>query len=176
LSLSAISQEEQRRQPLVFSTETGSPLGVTLECPLCSGRDGWAPSTTSNAPWSAGAGTSFTVAGAGIGVAVLGSRNYRLPRYMAQPLGTAVDVTPAGAMSYSDLSSSRTEWTVSARVQRTLKTLRGGQTIGIVGDAWLPLNDSLDPARIGTNSPPYPRTDVPLLPAKAIRVGVTFGF
>lgn len=70
LSLSAISQEEHRRQPLIIGTETGSPLGFALECPLCAGRDGSAPSPTSNAPWSAGVGTSFTVAGARVGVAV----------------------------------------------------------------------------------------------------------
>lgn len=162
--------------PLKLDMKVSPAPRFVIECPRCSADDRFAPSPTSNAPWSAGIGTSFDVGRTRVGLALLGSRNYRLPRYMAQPLGTTADTTPAWAASYSDLASNRTEWTVSARVQRTLKTLRGGQTIGVVGDAWTPVNTGPDPARILGGAAAPSITDMPLLPSKTVRFGVTFAF
>mgnify|MGYP001022100384 CR=1 FL=1 len=164
-------------RPLIFADAIGRALGAAIECPTCAGTDRWAPSPTSNAPWSAGVSVNVSLAGTAVGLAVMGSRNYRMPRYMAQPLGSTSDTTPPGASAYSDLASNRTEWIVSARVRRTLKTFSGGQTLGVVADGWLPLTSLFDPARLRSNlPPPAPRTDVPLLPSKAIRAGVSFGF
>lgn len=162
--------------PLVITTPPDAPLGLTLECSICVNGSGDAPPQPANAPWSTGLGARFSIVGAQVGVSLLGSRNYRLPRFMAQPLGISGDTTPPGATSYSELSSARTEWTVSARVQRTLKTLGGGQTLGVTADAWLPLNTAIDPQRQQSDVPGLPRTDVPLLPSKALRVGLTFRF
>lgn len=133
--------------PLNLDLKVEPAPRLVIECPRCSGDDRFAASPTSNAPWSAGIGASFGVGGAHLDLSMRASRNYRLPRYMAQPLGMTADTTPAWASSYADMASNRTEWTVSARVERTLKTLRGGQTIGVVGDAWTPMNTSRDPAR-----------------------------
>ncbi len=121
-------------------------------------------------------GWSFGVGGARLDLSLRASRNYRLPRYMAQPLGMSADTTPSWASSYADMASSRTEWTVSARVARSLKTLRGGQTISVVGDAWTPLNTGRDPARNLSGGPSPSSTDLPLLPSRTVRFGVTIAF
>lgn len=162
--------------PLRLDLKVEPAPRLVIECSRCSADDRFAPSPTSNAPWSAGIGTASGFAGARLDLSLRASRNYRLPRYMAQPLGVTADTTPSWASPYSDLTSNRTEWTVSARVERTVKTLRGGQTISVVGDAWMPVNTGPDPARnLGGGSSPS-ITDLPLLPSKTVRFGVTFAF
>lgn len=162
---------------LILGDDVARALGLAVVCPRCASDDRWALPPTSNAPWSAGVSTNVSIGATSIGVALLGSRNYRMPRFMAQPLGSRLDTTPTGASAYSDLSSNRTEWLVSVGARRTLKTFSGGQTLGVVGEAWLPLPSSADLQRAHTSLPaPSPRTDIPLLPSRAVRAGITFGF
>lgn len=172
----AVEEKTAPADPLGVSALPAIRFGLGVECSACPSESGGSLRPSISAPWSTRVATRFSIGGTELGVALLGSNNYRLPRYMAQPLGIDGDTTPPGAPSYADLSSSRTEWTVSARVSRTLKTFGGGRSLGLTSDAWLPLNSSIDPQRRRPSSVPPYVPGVPLLSSKTIRVGLTFRF
>lgn len=92
---------------------------------------------------------------------VAGQRNHRLPLYFAPPLAMDTDTIPA-ASGMANMAQTRTSWQVSARARRTLKRLSGGQTVGVVGEAFVP---------VGQNS--VPRT---VISSRAVRAGLVFGF
>ena len=85
---------------------------------------------------------------------------------MSQALGGDHDLT-APESSLTDMSRSQTRWQVSARVQKTVKRMSGGQTIGLFADVFIPINSEV----AGAGAP-----DAPVLRSRAIRFGVVLGF
>jgi hypothetical protein len=88
-----------------------------------------------------------------------------MPLFLSQTIG-GDDLTLPLA-SFSDVSQREIRWELTASVRKTLKQTSGGRTISAVADVWVPLN---------TVSPVPGATDPPVLPSRADRVGVLFGF
>jgi hypothetical protein len=140
-------------------------IGSQTGCQGC-GADGIQPPTNPNAPWMIKGQVSYTGAGGTlITVGAIGSRNNRLPLFMSQPLGVNQDLTPQVSSS-ADLSRNTIQWQLTASVKKTLKRMSGGQTIGLVGDVFIPIG-SEDSHR---------NPEGPVLQSKAIRAGLMFGF
>jgi hypothetical protein len=93
-----------------------------------------------NAPWKVSA--RFTHAfdnGTIANVGVIGYRNYRIPPFLSQAIGSGQDLTLPLA-SFVDFSQQKTQWMFTAGIEKTFITIPGGTTIGGVGDVFLPLN------------------------------------
>jgi len=94
----------------------------------------------SNAPWSISGGfihafDNGTIARFG----VVGYRNYRIPPFLNQAVGTGQDLT-LPLSSFVDFSQQETQWMFTAGVEKTFITIPGGTTIGGVTDMFMPLN------------------------------------
>lgn len=141
--------------PLDVTPTTGWPLGLrTLAtCPTCPTDDDRTPVTTGNAPWRIG--TSYTVGEAfnHVSFGVVGHRNERLPLFMTVPIGTPIG--PAPAPSYGNATSdTRAHWLATIAAEKTLYGWDGGQTLGALGEAFLPLGAfGPKPASFDTPSP-----------------------
>jgi hypothetical protein len=118
------------RLPKGWSFRFESPAG----CTTCPDRAGIGISDGA-APWRTSGALAWQVDAGAIGVRVTGQRGARLPLFM----------TPSGSASYvsraSDviLSDSRTEWQVTLSGERRVWTSRGGRTLSLFGDLFLPL-------------------------------------
>ncbi|MGE0448018.1 MAG: hypothetical protein AB7Q29_00360 [Vicinamibacterales bacterium] len=95
----------------------------------------------------------------------VGRRDYRLPLFMSTTLGGGEIPSPGGA-ALTDMSAGQVTWQAAASVRHQLITTKRGATIGIVGEAFLPLGPQ-DRAGLPNN---------PVVAGRAIRFGVTFGF
>jgi hypothetical protein len=113
----------------------------------------------SQVTYSAGRGTQVTFG-------AIGSRNNQLPLFMSQTLGSNQDLTMPVSSS-ANISRTTIQWQLSAAVKKTLKQLPGGQTIGLVGDVFIPIGTEVNGRGTG---------DVPVLQSKAFRLGLAFGF
>jgi hypothetical protein len=129
-------------------------------------RDAIAPPTNPNAPWKVSGGFSYASRdGSVASIGLLGHRNDRMPVYLFQPLG-GDDLTLPLA-SFSDLSRREIQWELTASIRKTLKRTSGGPTISAVADVSVPLNKVA----------PLPGSgDQPVLPSRADRFGLLFGF
>lgn len=140
-------------------------FGSRGECSGCT-ASGIQPPRNPNAPWAVRSSVTYAGAGAQVTFGVVGHRNYQLPLFMSQALGGDHDLT-APESSLTDMSRSQTRWQVSARVQKTVKRMSGGQTIGLFADVFIPINSEV----AGAGAP-----DAPVLRSRAIRFGVVLGF
>jgi hypothetical protein len=140
-------------------------VGSRGECPGCT-ASGIQPPGNPNAPWAVRSRVTYAAAGARLTLGVVGHRNYQLPLFMSETLAGDYDLV-APESSPADLSRNQTRWQLSARVQKTVKRLSGGQTIGLVGDAFIP---------IGSEAPAVSARDAPKPPSAAVRFGIILGF
>jgi hypothetical protein len=113
-------------------------LRTLTTCPSCPADDGRAPVTNGNAPWRVGAFYMFGEAFNHVTFGVVGQRNERLPLFMTEPIGAAIGPAPPPSQS-TLMSDTRTQWTTSIAAEKTLHERRGGQTLGVLGQAFLPL-------------------------------------
>jgi hypothetical protein len=93
-----------------------------------------------NAPWKVSA--RFTHAfdnGTIANVGVIGYRNYRIPPFMTQTIGSGQDLT-LPLVSFADLSQPEMQWMLTAGIEKTFFHIPGGTTVGGVGDVFVPLN------------------------------------
>ena len=97
---------------------------------------------------------------------IVGYRNYKLPLFMSQTINANPNFTTA-ASSLVDMSDNQTRWQLSVRAQKTIKRMSRGPTLGLVGDVFIPITSAFA-------APGAP--DVPVLPSKALRVGVVLAF
>jgi hypothetical protein len=77
-----------------------------------------------------------------------------------------MDVTPP-VSSFTDMSRGRTDWLLTLQVEKTFKRTNLGNTLGVVGDVWLPLSRE-------RSLPGGP--DAPRLRSRAGRLGLIFDF
>lgn len=138
-----------------------------------SGHIGFPP-VNPNAPWKASGGLSYSLDNGTVArISVVGYRNYKMPLFMSQPIGSDQDLT-LPLVSFTDLSQREVHWEISAGVEKTFIRTAGGVTIGAVADLFLPLNNVSSPL---TNvSPPRVAPDTPILRSMTIRGGVKVGF
>ena len=124
------------------------------------------PPANPNAPWAFRGGVRYSRASATVALNVVGSRNYRLPLFLSRTLVGDQDLALPLA-SFADMSMKRTEWQLSASLQKTVGHMRGGGTIGLAADAFIPL-------AVGSPSPIAAVES--RAPSRALRFGVVFGF
>jgi hypothetical protein len=130
------------------------------------GDTGFGP-VNPNAPWKVGGGITYSPGSGTIArLGVVGSRNYRVPLFMSQTIGSDRDLT-LPLVSFTDLSQREVQWEISAGVEKTLIRIHGGVTIGAVADLFVPLN-RISPPRVA------PQTHVPA--SITVRGGVKLGF
>jgi hypothetical protein len=98
-------------------------------------------------------------------VAVVGHRGYKLPLYMSAPMETGGLTVPTSA--FADPLRLEIQWELTAGVSKVLKRTAGGQTIGVSGEVFIPLNDVSRAAGSSVTS---------ILQSKALRVGLSVGF
>jgi hypothetical protein len=124
------------------------------------------PPVNPNAPWKVGGGFTYSTDNGTIArINVVGYRNYRMPPFMSQAIGSDQDLTRP-LVSFTDLSQREVQWQISAAVEKTFIRTAGGATIGAVADLFVPLN-SVSPARVSPDTVP---------PSITIRGGVKLGF
>jgi hypothetical protein len=131
-----------------------------------SGNIGSAP-VNPNAPWKVGWGFSYSPDNGTVArISVVGYRNYRMPLFMSQAIGSDQDMT-LPLVSFTDLSQREVHWEIAAGVEKTFIRTAGGATIGAVADLFVPLNN-VSPARVAP--------DTHVLPSITVRGGVKVGF
>ena len=177
---SAATASEQARQKLSLSDELGRPLappGTPLVitptgdwqcCAPPSGDDlrRWSPHNP-NAPQTLGAGLHVGGTSASFSVGAVGSRNARLPLFVATLLANPQLPQPMpDVSSLSDLAQSNYTWQVIAAATKTLFTSKGGVVVGVAGDVFIPVGSQ--------SSDIVPEN--PVIPSRAVRFGVTLGF
>jgi hypothetical protein len=120
-----------------------------------------------NAPWKASGGFTYSSNnGTVTRIGFLGYANYRIPPVITQTIGSGQDLTlPLG--SFADLSQQQVQWMLTAGVEKTVIRMPGGETIGAVGDVFVPLN-KVSPSIV------VPETQVPA--PTTVRGGVKLGF
>lgn len=140
-------------------------IQVGRPCEGCAPTRLGVPPGSPNAPWSVDSTVSFATAGSRVVLGVSGTRNHRLPLFMARTLDGRGDLTaPVGALA--DLSPRPTLWVVTGSARKVLKRTASGATLGVAGDVFLPLNTTVTPG--------VPQATV--LPSRAVRLGVVLGF
>lgn len=128
--------------PLDVTPTTGSSPGLrTLAtCPTCPTDDDRAPVTAGTAgiaPWRAGAFYTVGDPFNHVTFGVVGQRNERLPLYMSVPIG--VPIGPAPLLSGANATlDTRTHWLAAIAAEKSLRDIRGGAALGILGEAFLP--------------------------------------
>lgn len=117
------------------------------------------------APWALGSRLTYGTQSAQASFGVIAARNYRLPVFMSQPLGSDAILSMPAMSSLSDFLTARTEWQFTARVQKTIARGSRGQTLSLVGDVFLPIGSS--------DAAPVPHTAPS---SRAVRFGIVTGF
>lgn len=139
--------------------------GAENDCVACA-ANGLQPPRNANAPWTIKRSVTYSGGGGALTLGVIGSRNNRLPLFMTQPLGSSLDLT-VPVSSSADVAQTAIRWQLSAAVRKTLKELPAGQTIELLGDVFMPIGSK----RAGASA-----QDAPVLPSKAVRLGLGLGF
>lgn len=126
--------------PPVTTSSTESPRGFRslATCPTCPVADGRAPSSDGTDPWRIGA---FYTAGdplSHVTFGVVGQRNERTPLFMSVPIGTAIGPAPPRSNANAT-PDTRTHWLATIAVDKTLFEGRNGGSLGVLGEAFLPL-------------------------------------
>lgn len=132
-----------------------SPAGET--------RQPWA--IQPKGPESIGASARVGTANTFLSLGMVGSRDTRYPMFMTTTLAGSEIPTPA-LSSMTDISKGRRTWQVVGSAKKQLFTSKGGKTVGVSGDVFIPL---------GAEAP----SDVPhnpIIAGKAARFGIVFGF
>ena len=171
-------EPEQAKQKLSLSDELGRPLappdtsivvtptGDWWCCVPPSGDDlrSWSPRHP-NAPQTFGGDIHIGGRSASFSVGAMGSRNARLPLFMSTTVANARIPMP-DVSSLSDMAMSNTTWQVIAAARKNLFTSKGGVTVGVAGDAFIPVGSQ--------SSDIVPQN--PVIPSRAVRFSVTLGF
>lgn len=126
--------------PLDVTPSTGSSRGLrTLAtCPTCPTDDGRPPTTDDTAPWRVGAFYTVGDAFSHVTFGVVGQRNERLPLYMSVPIGAPIGPAPPPSLANATMDT-RTHWLTTIAAEKALDVRQGGGTLGILGEAFLPL-------------------------------------
>ena len=121
--------------------------------------------TNPNAPWKVSGDLSYSSRNGSVAsVGLVGHRNYRMPLLLSRTL--AGDDLTLPLSSFADLSQREIQWALTARVGKVLKRTSGRRTISAVADVFVPLN---------TVSPLPGPADL-VIPSRAVRFGLVFGF
>ena len=137
----------ERRRPVT--------LEVTAPCPTCPTGDR-PPITNDDAPRNIAAYLTLGDTANYVRVGVIGQTNARLPLFMTTPIGgTASAQEPASSMT--SMGDPGTHWQVSIAAEQTPLGLRGGQTIGVLAEAFLPLALKTGPPAAGDAPRAQPR-------------------
>jgi len=172
-------EPEQAKQKLSLSDELGRPLAPdtsivvtpTGDWQCCAPPSGddlrlWSPRHP-NAPQTFGAGMHIGGRSASFSVGAVGSRSARLPLFVSTILANPQTPMPMpDVSSLSDLAQSNYTWQVVAAARKSLFTSTGGVTVGVAGDVFIPVGSQ--------SSDIVPQN--PVIPSRAVRFGVTFGF
>jgi hypothetical protein len=158
--------ERQRLDGITSPSRWSVDLSLQGGCPACAGITAQAPGNP-NAPWTVRAAITLDTGDSQFTLGVIGQRNHRLPAYLAQSPGADADTIQA-ASGMASMAQTHTNWQLLARARRTLSRLAGGQTVGIVGEAFVPLSarDVSPLSGLGAQGPS----------SRAVRFGPVFGF
>jgi len=168
--------DDSRRPPggVVIASPTDSrplrlPKGWTFRieapasCATCGDR--FAPAIVDgNTPWRMGGTLAWQTDAGAIGVGVVGQRGARLPLFMTPSMG---GLPMPAAASDAVLSDWRTRWQVTLSGERTVWRSRGGKTVSLFGDLYLPM---------GTTGRAPATGDVPTLSQTAFLAGIRIRF
>jgi hypothetical protein len=167
------------RLPLVYVPETFGTAGVGKRFgDISPGTGAWQISgdfsgdtrfgrVNPNAPWRASVGLTYSSNNGTVArIGLLGYANYRVPPVITQLIGSNQDLT-LPLVSFADLSQQQVQWVLTGTVEKTLMRMPGGETVGALGDIFVPLNEV-------SPSIAVPETQVP--PPITVRGGVKLGF
>jgi hypothetical protein len=133
-------------------------LEVWVTCLTCPDAGG-PPITNLNAPWSIAARVRRGDDRNWVSFGVVGQRNARLPLFMTTLPG---ELAPGDepASSWTATGDPRTHWQAVVQAERTLWDGPGSDTLGVLGEAFLPLALKTGPPAAG---------DAPRAPSRAVR-------
>ena len=144
-------------EPRESTSDWTAGLDVTATCPSCP-DERRPPVVNGNAPWLWSARWSGGSADTQVSFGVVGQRNTRLPLFMTQPIGGTPQAEAPSSLT--PMGDTRTQWQLILGAEQTLWRRATGSTLGVLGEAFLPL-PSVTPA---------PRTgDAPAPPKRAFR-------
>jgi hypothetical protein len=179
-SAAAQPDPEQAKRRLSLSDELGRPLAPpdtsivitpTGDWQCCAPPSGddlrlWSPRHP-NAPQAFGGGMHLGGSSASFSVGAVGSRNARLPLFVSTLMANPQMPMPMpDVSSLSDLARSNYTWQLIAAARKNLFTWKGGVTVGVAGDVFIPVGSEA--------SDIVPQN--PVIPSRAVRFGVTLGF
>ena len=111
-------------------------LDVRATCPSCP-DDRRPPVVDGNAPWLWSARWSGGSADTRVSFGVVGQRNTWLPLFMTQPIGG--EPLPEVPSSLTPMGDTRTQWQLILGAEQTLWDRATGPSLGVLGEAFLPL-------------------------------------
>jgi hypothetical protein len=136
----------ERRETTVDWT---AGLDVRATCPSCL-DERRPPVVNGNAPWLWSARWSGGSADTRVSFGVVGQRNTWLPLFMTQPIGG--EPLPEVPSSLTPMGDTRTQWQLTLGAEQTLLRRGTGPSLGVLGEAFLPL-PSLGAAARTENAP-----------------------
>ena len=108
---------------------------IRLSCPGC-GADGLAPRRNLNAPWTLASAWQVGRGATVFGASLVGQRGANAPLYLQGPIDAAARTTPSSWVAMGD---TRTQWDLVLRTERRLFRTRGGVTVSLFGEGFVPL-------------------------------------